>query len=101
MVGGLVLAGCGDGADSGPLVLRGVVVDAAGGPVADARVALTAAPTEVPDIAVLTAADGSFSFAVPVPGSYRVAAFTDAVRAESTVDVERGRDTALRLVLPP
>jgi hypothetical protein len=93
--------GCAGGTADGPLLLSGVVVDAAGRPVADARVALAAAPVEVPDIAALTGEDGGFSIAVPVTGVYRVAANGDQGRAEETVDVERGQAARVRLVLRP
>jgi hypothetical protein len=92
--------GCAGGAEEGPQLLSGVVVDAAGQPVADARVAL-AAPVEVPDIAVLTGEDGSFSIGVPVPGAYRITAHADQGHAEEAVDVERGRTARVRLVLQP
>jgi hypothetical protein len=100
MAGGLVL-GCAGETVEGPLLLSGVVVDAAGRPVADARVALAAAPVEVPDIAALTDEDGRFSIAVPVTGAYRVTANADQGRAEEAVDVERGQTTRVRLVLQP
>jgi hypothetical protein len=76
-------------------------VDAAGRPVTDARVALTAAPVEVPDVAVLTDEDGGFSLGVPVAGSYRIAAHGDHGSAQETVDVVRGRAAQVRLVLQP
>jgi hypothetical protein len=89
------------GAQEGPLLLSGVVVDAEGRPVADARVMLAAAPIEVPDIAVLTGEDGGFSIAVPATGSYRVAAYGEAGLAQETVDVARGRAARVRLVIQP
>jgi hypothetical protein len=83
------------------LLLSGVVVDPDGRPVPDARVALTAAPVEVPDIAVLTGEDGGFTITVPVSGSYRLAAYGDRGRAEETVDVEHGGVADVRLVVRP
>lgn len=83
------------------MLLSGIVVDAEGRPVADARVALAAAPVEVPDIAVLTGVDGEFSIAVPVAGSYRVAAHGDHGMAQETVEVEHGGAAAVRLVIRP
>jgi hypothetical protein len=100
IVGGLV-PGCADGMAVGPLLISGVVVDAAGQPVGDARVAFTATPVEVPDIAALTGDDGRFSLAVPVAGVYRVAAIGDQGRAEETVDVALGQPKHVRLVLQP
>ena len=83
------------------MLLRGVVIDPAGRPVVDARVALVAAPVEVPDIALLTGEDGRFTMAVPVAGTYRVAAFADEGRAEETVQVDEGGTTHVRLVVHP
>ena len=83
------------------MLLTGVVVDAEGRPVQDARVALAAAPVEVPDVAVLTGEDGAFSIAAPVAGSYRVAAYGDQGGAQETVEVGHGRDAEVRLVMRP
>ncbi len=92
--------GCADGPGDEPLLLTGSVVDASGRPVADARVALTTSPVDVPDTALLTGEDGTFSIAVPAEGTYGVTAVTDEGRAEETVDVRRGSDSGVRLVLP-
>jgi hypothetical protein len=83
------------------MLLSGVVVDPAGRPVADARVALTAAPVEVPDVAVLTGEDGEFTLTVPVAGSYRVAAHGDHGLGQETVDVDSGGAAGVRLVIRP
>jgi hypothetical protein len=53
--------------------VSGVVTDDAGRPLADVAVAFTRAPVPVPDIAVLTGADGRFVLAAPAPGAYTVA----------------------------
>jgi uncharacterized GH25 family protein len=92
--------GCAGGTGDEPLLLTGSVVDAAGRPVPDARVALTSAPVDVPDLALLTGGDGGFSIAVPAEGVYGVAAVTDEGRAEETVDVRRGAENRVRLILP-
>ena len=83
------------------MLLSGVVVDAHGRPVRDARVALTAAPVDVPDIAVLTGEDGGFGIAVPVPGTYRLGAYVDSGHGEETVEVEQGGAAGVRLVVRP
>ena len=57
----------------------------------DVRVALTTSPVDVPDIAVLTGEDGGFSITVPAEGAYGVAAISDEVRTETTVEVRRAR----------
>jgi hypothetical protein len=92
--------GCVGGTGPDPLLVIGSVVDAFGHPVPDARVALTTSPVDVPDIALLTGEDGGFSFAVPAEGTYGVAAVTDEGRTEKTVQVRRGVESRVRLVLP-
>jgi len=92
--------GCAGGRGQDPLLVIGSVVDAAGHPVPDARVALTSSPVDVPDIALLTGEDGGFSIAVPVEGSYSVTAVTDEGRTEETVQVRRGVESRVRLILP-
>ena len=59
---------------STPRVIVGVVLDTAGRPVADATVAVVAAPVPVADIAALTGPDGRFTIAVPEPGDYTLLA---------------------------
>lgn len=53
-----------------PGLIAGVVRDASGAPVEDARVYFTDAPAPTPDVAALTGADGSFSLTAPVEGTY-------------------------------
>ena len=52
----------------------GVVLDAAGRPVAQARVYFTASPGPTPDIAALTGSDGTFRMNAPRAGRYRIGA---------------------------
>jgi len=71
--------------------LSGTVLDAAGKPVARARVYLVRAPGAVPDVALLTGADGRFALGVARPGAYEVACSTDALGSVSvTVEVGAG-----------
>jgi hypothetical protein len=51
-------------------VITGIVTDDAGQPLAEAAVAIAAAPGPVPDIAALTGPDGRFAIAAPEPGQY-------------------------------
>ena len=83
----------------GSLVLSGIVTDPAGRPVANARVALAAAPVEFVDVAALTGEDGRFSFGVPVVGVYRVEAFADEGHGAETVDLDASRSITVRVVL--
>ena len=55
-------------------IIAGTVTDAAGRPVAEAAVAIVAAPGPVPDIAALTGPDGRFAIAAPEPGDYTIVA---------------------------
>ena len=58
--------------------ISGVVVDAAGRPVAQARVHAVKAPGPMPDIAALTDHQGRFTIAAPLPGSYETGCTSDA-----------------------
>ena len=51
-------------------LLSGVVKTKSGQPVSGAAVAFVSAPTFVPEIALLTAQDGSFQLNAPAPGLY-------------------------------
>jgi protocatechuate 3,4-dioxygenase beta subunit len=60
-----------------PRLISGLVTDREGHGVAGARVALSEAPTPVPDIAAITDSEGRFTLSVPGPGDYAVRAFAD------------------------
>jgi len=81
------------------MVLSGVVIDRTGRPVAGVRVALAAAPIDMPDIAALTGADGQFSFGVPIAGRYQVQAFGDDGSGTATIDVAADRSQPVRVVI--
>lgn len=55
-------------------VVTGTVTDDAGRPLAEAAVAIAAAPGPVPDIAALTGPDGRFAIPAPEPGDYTLVA---------------------------
>ncbi|MFK5583269.1 MULTISPECIES: carboxypeptidase-like regulatory domain-containing protein [unclassified Serinicoccus] len=67
-----------------PPSIHGHVVDARGRPVPDARVAFGDGPVPLPDLALLTGADGGFHLEVPVPGRYAVRAVGDDGAAVAT-----------------
>ena len=46
------------------------IVDRSGNPVAGASVCIHSAPTDIPDLAAVTRADGVVNFSVPTEGSY-------------------------------
>ena len=56
----------------------GTVLDAAGRPVAGARVYVKTSPVPVPDVAILTDAQGSFRLTAPSAGNYVIGASSDA-----------------------
>jgi hypothetical protein len=58
-------------------LISGKVVDEQGQPVAGARVMFTSSPVPVPDIALMTGEDGSFTLSVPANGSYEILTMTD------------------------
>ena len=58
--------------------ISGIVVDAAGRPVAQARVYAVKAPGPMPDVAALTGNDGRFTLAAPLPGAYEIGCTSDA-----------------------
>ena len=60
-------------------VISGTVLSASGQPVALARVYVLAAPGPVPDVALLTGADGRFEIGAPQPGAYEIGASTDGL----------------------
>jgi hypothetical protein len=79
-------------------LITGVVEDTAGRPVPDASVYLTAGPEPYPDIAALSAADGSFTLSVRGEGAYTVQCRTPDDRiGEATVTAGGDGPTRVRL----
>jgi Carboxypeptidase regulatory-like domain len=78
----------------------GLVCDENGKPVERARVYFTRAPGPVPDVAALTASDGSFSFAAPVEGAYTVESRAEGLPPASvTVSVRGGEEARVKISL--
>lgn len=74
-----------------PELVRGTVRDRHG-PVASARVALLGGPVPLPDVAALTAADGTFLTGVPAPGRYTLrCTLPDGRSRDVDVDVRAGQ----------
>jgi len=83
-----------------PGVIRGVVVDAGGRLVAGARVSFRSGPGPLPDIAALTARDGSFAVTAPAAGTYELAAFGDEGAAgTATITLAQGETATVTLRL--
>ena len=71
--------------------VEGVAHRSDGEPVSEARVFFTAAPVDVPDIALLTDDEGRFSLVAPVPGHYELACYAEGlVPATVAFDVTGG-----------
>lgn len=86
---------------SGPgLLIRGRVRDAAGQPVALARVALIEGPVPIPDVGMLTGADGSFTLSAPAAGAYRIGIYADDhPPLTAPVIAQAGTSATLELIL--
>jgi hypothetical protein len=86
-----------------PSTIAGVVVDARGNPVEEARVYFVEGPLPLPDIAALTDSSGRFALSAPVPGIYLIGVasegFAGLVQETTTVEVreERSIDLEVRL----
>jgi hypothetical protein len=79
--------------------ISGVVLDATGKPVAQARVYVVKAPGPVADVAVLTGPDGRFSLAASRPGTYEIGCSTDASGSTSSPVVVGAHDAVVELRL--
>jgi hypothetical protein len=83
-----------------PAVIRGTVLTSVGEPLGGARVFFVRGPVPLPDIAALTADDGSFSLSAPAAGDYEIGASADGFASSSaTVHVTEGGGPDLRLRL--
>ena len=86
-----------------PSTIAGVVVDARGNPVEEARVYFVEGPVPLPDIAALTDSSGRFALSAPVPGIYLIGVASEGsaglVQETTTVEVreERSIDLEVRL----
>ena len=79
-----------------PSVISGTVCDSTGHALAGARISFLEGPASLPDIALLTAADGSFSITAPVAGTYRIACHADGFSSQSgTITVGTGTQATL------
>lgn len=70
-------------------LVSGKVVDRQGRPVAGARVFFSRGPDTVPDVALVTGDDGSYTMAAPVEGEYEITTFADEYgSATAVIDVK-------------
>jgi hypothetical protein len=87
-----------------PTEIAGVVVDAEGNPVEEARVYFVEGPVPLPDIAALTDSSGRFALSAPVSGTYQLGVSSEGSASsvqQKTVKVEvggeRGSDLEIQL----
>ena len=77
-------------------MIAGVVVDAEGNPLEEARVYFVQGPVPLPDIAALTDAKGRFALSAPVSGTYELGVSTERpagfFQETTTVEVGEERD---------
>ena len=77
-------------------MITGTVRDLKGRAVAGARISFVASPIPLPDIAALTAANGTFILTAPVAGTYCIACHADGFASQScTITVDVGSRTTL------
>ncbi len=83
-----------------PGTIYGVVHDAQDRPVAQARVYFADGPVPLPEIALLTGDDGSFTLTAPTPGTYQIECATDnAAPARVKVKVTDGKESRVKIKL--
>jgi hypothetical protein len=83
-----------------PSVITGVVENAKGRPVAQARIYFVAGPDPLPEIASLTGSDGTFTLTAPSPGTYQIECATDtSAPVRVTVNVTGGKEAQTKIKL--
>lgn len=85
--------------EASPRLIAGTVLSATGHPVAQARVFVLAAPGALPDMALLTDADGCFQLSAPRPGTYEIGAATDGLGSGRAVVVVGPRHARVQITL--
>lgn len=87
---------------SGSRTISGVVRDQQGNPIAGARVAFTAGPVSLPDIAALTDSAGRFTLSAPTRGKYTIQCIADGFAPVSvTVQVDSAQKMQVEIELSP
>lgn len=79
--------------------IAGKVVDAAGGAIAGATVALVSGSQPFPDIAVITAADGTFLLGGILAGTYGLEARRGTVRGLAEFTLAEDEDASVEVVI--
>lgn len=80
-------------------LISGKVVDREGKPVTGARVMFTRGPVSLPDTALMTGDDGTFTLSAPADGSYEILTITDEQgEGRTAVEVKgEGQEIEVRL----
>lgn len=78
-------------------MIAGTVLDKSGRPVSAAAITFAAAPVSMPDIALLSSADGSFALNAPVAGCYRLSIMAGERKVEVEVDVPAAGEANVRV----
>ena len=81
-------------------LIHGRVVDAHGQPVAQARVGWADGPVALPDVMLLSDAQGRFTLAAPAPGHYTLQCHSDAHGQARLAVQAAGQPLTLTLRLP-
>ena len=83
-----------------PSVISGSVYSASRHAVSGARVYFTSGPVALPDITILSDAQGKFSLSVPVAGTYQIGCTADGFSPKtSKVEVKSGQSTQIEIIL--
>lgn len=83
-----------------PTIITGEVRGPDGLPATQARVFFVNGPVPLPDIAMLTGADGKFTLSAPAAGVYEIGIHADnCAPLTATVTISAGQDITLRLAL--
>lgn len=83
-----------------PGTISGVVKNAQGQPIEQARIYFVDGPVPLPEIAALTNSDGEFTLTAPAPGAYQIECATDAsTPVRITVTVQGGKNSQVKIKL--
>lgn len=83
-----------------PGTISGVVMNAQGRPVEQARIYFVDGPVPLPEIAALTNSDGAFTLTAPMPGAYQIECATDtSAPVRVTVTVRGGKESHVKIKL--
>lgn len=81
-------------------LIQGQVLDARGHPVAGARISWVQAPVVMPDVALMTDAQGQFTVAAPAKGAYILRCDSDAQGSVQQALEAAGQPLQVTLKLP-